>query len=57
MNAIPYTLSNKKMEIPVRKILMGMPVEKTANRGVMANPDSLDYFVKYAQDQTDYAIA
>ena len=57
ITAIPYTLSNKKMEIPVRKILLGKPVSETANRGVMANPDSLDYFVKYAQEQTDYSLS
>ena len=56
VKAIPYTLSNKKMEIPVRKILLGKPVSETANRGVMSNPDSLDYFVKYAHEQADYAL-
>ena len=30
--AIPYTLTGKKMEVPVRRILMGIPVEKAANR-------------------------
>ena len=57
VKAIPYTLSNKKMEIPVRKILMGKPVSETANRGVMANPDSLDYFVDYAREQNDYTLS
>ena len=56
INEIPYTLSNKKMEIPVRKILMGKPVSETANRGVMANPDSLDFFIKYAREQTDFTL-
>ena len=46
---VPYTLSGKKMEVPVRKILLGHPVEKAANVGAMRNPQSLDYFVQFAQ--------
>src|SRR6185369_16290113 len=32
VKGIPYTLTGKKMEVPVRRILMGVPVEKAANR-------------------------
>jgi acetoacetyl-CoA synthetase len=46
---IPVTLTGKKMEVPVRKILRGVPAEKAANRNAMANPASLDFFVRYAQ--------
>ena len=46
---IPYTLSGKKMEVPIRKILLGQPVEKAANPGAMRNPDSLQFFVKLAE--------
>ena len=46
---IPYTLSGKKMEVPVRKILLGQPVEKAANPGAMRNPDSLQFFVDLAR--------
>lgn len=45
---IPYTLSGKKMEVPIRKILLGRPVEKAANPGAMRNPESLRYFVEFA---------
>ncbi|MEY4133810.1 MAG: hypothetical protein RL386_160, partial [Bacteroidota bacterium] len=41
---IPYTLSGKKMELPVKKILMGVPPSKAANAGAMRNPDALDFF-------------
>ncbi|REE98490.1 acetoacetate--CoA ligase [Thermomonospora umbrina] len=41
---VPRTLSGKKLEIPVRKILLGTPVEQAANRGSMANPEVLDHF-------------
>jgi acetoacetyl-CoA synthetase len=54
VKAIPYTLTGKKMEVPVRRILMGVPVEKAANRAAVTNPDALDYFVDYARTQRDY---
>jgi acetoacetyl-CoA synthetase len=57
VNAIPYTLTGKKMEVPVRRILMGVPVEKAANRAAMANVESLDYFVEYASTQRDYSLS
>jgi acetoacetyl-CoA synthetase len=45
---VPRTLSGKKMEVPVRRILLGHPVERAANRDAMANPGSLDWFVAFA---------
>jgi acetoacetyl-CoA synthetase len=54
---IPVTLTRKKMEVPVRKILLGVPVEQAANRNAMANPESLDFFVNYAKTQKDYSLA
>lgn len=41
---IPYTISGKKMEAPVKRILMGKPAEQAANKGAMRNPESLDFF-------------
>lgn len=46
---IPYTMSGKKMEAPVKKILMGITREKAANLDSVRNPDSLDFFVAYAK--------
>ncbi len=51
---IPVTLTGKKMEVPVRRILRGMPADQAANRNAMANPDSLDFFVDYAATLTDH---
>lgn len=51
---IPYTLSGKKLEIPVRRILLGHPVAEAANLGAMRNPDSIQYFVKLAQELEKY---
>ena len=45
---IPYTLSGKKMEIPVRQIMLGRDPEKAANRGAMRNPQAMDFFVDFA---------
>ena len=45
---IPYTISGKKMEMPVKKILMGKPVEKSVNTGSVKNPESLEFFMKFA---------
>ena len=52
--AIPYTLTGKKMEVPVRKILMGWPLEKAASRDAMMNPEAIDWFVRFAQESIDY---
>ncbi len=53
---IPVTLTGKKMEVPVRKILRGTPPEQAANRHAMANPGSLDFFVRYAATQQHYPV-
>ncbi len=53
---IPYTLTGKKMEVPVRRILMGAAPDKVLNRNAMANPRTLDAFVEYARTQRDYRI-
>ena len=52
--AIPATLTGKKLEVPVRKLLMGVPLEKAANTSAMADPSSLDAFLDYARTQHDY---
>jgi len=56
VKAIPYTLTGKKMEVPVRRILMGVPAEKAANRAAMANVEALDFFIDYAKTQSDYRL-
>jgi acetoacetyl-CoA synthetase len=45
---VPYTLSGKKMEVPIRKILLGMDVDKAVNRGAMRNPEAIDFFLTFA---------
>ena len=45
---VPRTLSGKVLEVPVKRILTGTPVEKAASRESLANPEALDYFVTLA---------
>ena len=49
IDEVPYTLSGKKMEIPVRKILLGMDAGSTLNPGAMRNPDAIDFFRRYGE--------
>ena len=46
---VPRTLSGKALEVPVKRILMGTPVEKAVSRESLANPAALDYFVEMAK--------
>ncbi|HAM81837.1 MAG TPA: acetoacetate--CoA ligase [Ornithinibacillus sp.] len=48
---LPKTLNGKKIEIPVKKILMGKPVEQVANKGSLSNPKSLHYFEQFAKEK------
>ncbi|MDM0014319.1 acetoacetate--CoA ligase [Variovorax sp. J22P168] len=46
---VPRTLSGKKQELPIKKLLLGQPIEKVVNREAMANPGSLDWYVAFAE--------
>jgi acetoacetyl-CoA synthetase len=46
---IPRTLSGKKQELPIKKLLLGQPIEKVVNRDAMANPGCLAWYVDFAQ--------
>ncbi|WP_174615596.1 acetoacetate--CoA ligase [Virgibacillus ihumii] len=50
---LPTTLNGKKLEIPVKKILMGKPIDKVVNKGSLSNQNSLDYFIKFAEEQME----
>ena len=56
VDAVPHTLTGKKMEVPVRRILMGVPIDKAVNRAAMSNVQALEYFVRYAREQHDYRL-
>jgi acetoacetyl-CoA synthetase len=48
IDEVPRTLSGKLLEVPVKRILMGTPLERAASKDSLANPASLDYFVELA---------
>lgn len=48
VDEIPRTLTGKKMELPVRKLLLGADPYKVASPDAMVNPGSLDFFVRLA---------
>jgi acetoacetyl-CoA synthetase len=51
VHEVPRTLSGKLLELPVKRILMGTPVEKAAARDSLANPHALDAFVDFARSR------
>jgi acetoacetyl-CoA synthetase len=48
---IPRTLSGKKQELPIKKLLLGQPLEKVVNKDAMANPGCLDWYVAFANER------
>ena len=46
---VPRTLNNKKCEVPVKRVLAGVPVEQAVSTGALANPESMEAFVRLAQ--------
>ena len=49
VSEIPRTLSGKKQELPIKKLLLGQPIEKVVNKDAMANPGCLDWYVAFAE--------
>jgi len=49
IDEVPYTLTGKKMEVPVKKLLGGVALHKAAKRDACRNPRALDYFVNFAE--------
>ncbi len=45
---IPRTLSGKKQELPIKKLLLGQPLDKVLNKDAMANPGCLDWYLEFA---------
>ncbi|SKC56158.1 acetoacetate--CoA ligase [Ohtaekwangia koreensis] len=47
---IPYTISGKKTETPVKKILMGKDPKEVVNAGALKNPQSMDFFIRWHEN-------
>jgi acetoacetyl-CoA synthetase len=52
VTAVPRTLSGKKLEVPVKRILSGVPADQAAAKGALANPESLTEYEAFAADRT-----
>lgn len=46
---VPRTLNGKKLEVPIKKLFLGVPLEQAANRDSLSNPHTLAYFVELAK--------
>jgi len=44
---IPHTLNGKKLEVPIKKLFMGVPLEKAISVDSMSNPQAMQYFVEF----------
>jgi acetoacetyl-CoA synthetase len=46
---IPRTLSGKKLEVPIKKLFMGVPLEKAISMDALSNPQALEFYNELAQ--------
>ncbi len=51
VHQVPRTLSGKKQELPIKKLLLGQPLEKVVNKEAMANPECLGWYEAFAQQR------
>ena len=49
VDGIPRTLNGKKLEVPVKRILSGIPPEKAVNMDSVANPEALEFFIRMSR--------
>ena len=47
---IPYTISGKKVEVPIKKILLGYSVDNVVSRDSLRNPETIDWFVDFYEN-------
>jgi acetoacetyl-CoA synthetase len=48
---VPRTLNGKKLEVPIKRLLLGHALEKVVNQDSMQNPQSLAWFVEFAKSR------
>jgi acetoacetyl-CoA synthetase len=49
--AVPHTLSGKRLEVPIKKLLSGRPLEKAANISSVDDPETLRWYARFAADR------
>ena len=47
---VPRTLNGKKLEVPIKNILMGKSLDDAVSKDALSNPESLDFFIQFAQE-------
>jgi acetoacetyl-CoA synthetase len=57
IESVPRTLTGKKMEVPIRKLLLGADIHKVTTPQAMQNPQILQFFVDYAQHLAGKRVA
>lgn len=53
VSAIPHTKTGKKLEVPLKRILQGAPVDDVLSVGAVDRPDLITYYVELAQRWAD----
>ena len=53
--AIPRTMTGKKLELPVKRIITGAPVSEVASRDALVDPAAIEPFVAYARQRAERA--
>ena len=53
--AIPRTLTGKKLELPVKRIITGAEVSEVASRDALVDPAAIEPFVAYARERAGAA--
>ncbi len=48
IDEVPRTLSGKKLEVPVKKILAGVPADQAVSKDALQNPEALTPFLEMA---------
>ena len=48
---MPYTLTGKRLEVPIKKLLSGRPLEKAANLASVDNPEALRWYARFAAER------
>ena len=49
--AVPHTLNGKKLEVPIKKLLRGMPLERAANIASVDDPEALRWYGRFASER------
>jgi acetoacetyl-CoA synthetase len=51
--AVPHTLTGKRLEVPIKKLLTGRPLERAANIASVDDPDVLRWYARFAADRLE----